>query len=228
MGVRRVARSPRRVSRTLGLDCRSRGPLGRRTLPKGVQLAWGPIGKSHTKMRGKEVRDSGRTRPLRPNLTTTNWNPQLATPSRSKECAYIHSLVPFSAYFYIQNTFNIATKTQREKLEATYPIGGCTLFPDKRVYHDEKSNFYFELMVNRIAVWASSMAKGETDELTPPMSSRFFDADQRVKNIPTSGTGIEGAPPPPLFLLLLPLLPPFPLPLPLPAHLFPNLFSPVF
>ncbi|KAJ7497586.1 hypothetical protein FB451DRAFT_238066 [Mycena latifolia] len=42
-------------------------------------------------------------------------------------------------------TFNKATKTEREKLEAEYPIGNCPLFPTLRIYHDPKTNYYFDL-----------------------------------------------------------------------------------
>jgi hypothetical protein len=101
-----------------------------------------------------------------------------------------------------QITFNKATKVERVLLEEEYPIGNHVQFSDKRVYRDTKTGFYFELNASHLGVWSAAMvclsihchilndyylthakAQKRTDEKTPPMDSRFFDAGQRLKNI---------------------------------------------
>ncbi|KAJ7079194.1 hypothetical protein C8R44DRAFT_754705 [Mycena epipterygia] len=81
-------------------------------------------------------------------------------------------------------TFNKATKSERAKLEETYPIGNYPNFPHLRVYFDPQTKFYYELNATRLGIWSSAMqAQKKTDEHTPP-ASKFFDADQRIKVIP--------------------------------------------
>ncbi|KAJ7921024.1 hypothetical protein B0H13DRAFT_2418679 [Mycena leptocephala] len=83
-----------------------------------------------------------------------------------------------------KETFNKATKEERAKLEEKYPIGRYPQFPDRRVYYDAETGFYFELNSTRIGVWSSAMSQGKTDENKPP-NSKFFDASQRIKVVPT-------------------------------------------
>jgi hypothetical protein len=95
-------------------------------------------------------------------------------------------------------------KTECAKLEEEYPIGNVPQFPDKRVFHDSKTGFYFDLNASRLGVWAAAMvhfsflipqdlsliclykAQGKTDVTTPPINSRFFDANQHIKIVPTT------------------------------------------
>ncbi|KAJ7861958.1 hypothetical protein B0H13DRAFT_2072311 [Mycena leptocephala] len=80
-----------------------------------------------------------------------------------------------------KESFNKATKEERTKLEEKYTIGNYPNFPDRRVYFDAQTGFYFELNASRLGIWASAM---ETDENKPP-TSKFFDANQRIKTIPS-------------------------------------------
>ncbi|KAJ7484886.1 hypothetical protein B0H11DRAFT_2231551 [Mycena galericulata] len=88
-----------------------------------------------------------------------------------------------------RTTFNDAIKTEKEKLEAEYPIGNNPLFPELRVYYDSKTKYYFDLTPTRMGVWASHMSQGKTDEKTAP-ASRLFDANQRIKNVPGEAPGL--------------------------------------
>ncbi|KAJ7905020.1 hypothetical protein B0H13DRAFT_2024068 [Mycena leptocephala] len=83
-----------------------------------------------------------------------------------------------------KESFNKATKEERMKLEEKYTIGNYPNFPDRRVYFDAQTGFYFELNASRLGIWASAMAQGTTDENKPP-TSKFFDANQRIKTIPS-------------------------------------------
>lgn len=51
--------------------------------------------------------------------------------------------------------------TKRKKAEAElhslYPVGRYPLFPDIRVWHDERMNTYYELTEMRVKVWANSI-----------------------------------------------------------------------
>ncbi|KAJ7482056.1 hypothetical protein B0H11DRAFT_2280179 [Mycena galericulata] len=93
-----------------------------------------------------------------------------------------------------RTTFNDAIKTEKEKLEAEYPIGNNPLFPELRVYYDPKTKYYFDLTPTRMGVWASHMSQGKTDEKTAPAyttpASRLFDANQRIKNVPGEAPGL--------------------------------------
>ncbi|KAK7059335.1 hypothetical protein R3P38DRAFT_3167664 [Favolaschia claudopus] len=83
-----------------------------------------------------------------------------------------------------QLAFNKATKTERATLEDTYPIGNFPAIDrNKGIYYDNDTKFYFELTPTRLGIWASAMAQKTTDEKRHPANSRFFDADQRIKNI---------------------------------------------
>ncbi|KAJ7483053.1 hypothetical protein B0H11DRAFT_1914790 [Mycena galericulata] len=86
-------------------------------------------------------------------------------------------------------SFNKATKEERDKLEAEYPIGNCALFPNLRIYHDTKTDYYFDLTSTRLGIWATGMSQNKADVKTPPPSC-FFDADQRIKNIPAAAPGL--------------------------------------
>ncbi|KAJ6587536.1 hypothetical protein DFH09DRAFT_1359243 [Mycena vulgaris] len=92
-----------------------------------------------------------------------------------------------------KNTFNKATRAERDILEDKYPIGNYPNFPQLRVYCDPTTKFYFELNSTRLDVWAAAMAKKETDENNPP-SSRFFDANQRIKIVPAAAAALAPNP----------------------------------
>ncbi|KAJ6594609.1 hypothetical protein B0H19DRAFT_1096196 [Mycena capillaripes] len=98
-----------------------------------------------------------------------------------------------------QQSFNKATKDERAILEDTYRIGNYPhIDPNKRIYHDAESGFYFELNDSRMGVWCSAMAQKKTDKHKPPLDSRFFDANQRIKNIgnaPAAPAPAVNAPP---------------------------------
>lgn len=66
-----------------------------------------------------------------------------------------HELSP--SHHYHQAVFNKATKEERAKLEKEYPIGKFPVFPEKRVYQDKSTGFYFELNASRMGVWAAAM-----------------------------------------------------------------------
>ncbi|KAJ6505756.1 hypothetical protein C8R47DRAFT_1066646 [Mycena vitilis] len=106
-----------------------------------------------------------------------------------------------------KNSFNKATKDERAVLETKYPVGNNANFPSLRVYQDPKTNFYFELNSIRLGLWASAIAQKKTDENTPP-SSRYFDADARIKVIPTLAAPAAPAAPAAGALPALPALPP--------------------
>ncbi|KAJ7939484.1 hypothetical protein B0H13DRAFT_2300762 [Mycena leptocephala] len=94
-----------------------------------------------------------------------------------------------------QISFNKATKTERALLEDTYPIGNYpAIDPNKRIYHDPKTNFYFDLNSSRTGVWSSATAQNKTDEMKPPLESRFFDAKQRMEigNTPPADFALPG------------------------------------
>ncbi|KAJ7906108.1 hypothetical protein B0H13DRAFT_2274196, partial [Mycena leptocephala] len=82
-----------------------------------------------------------------------------------------------------KESFNKATKEERTKLEEKYPIGKYPNFPDRRVYFDTQTGFYFELNATRLGIWSSAIAQGRADENKPPVS-QFFDEKQRIKAIP--------------------------------------------
>ncbi|KAJ6605436.1 hypothetical protein DFH09DRAFT_1067701 [Mycena vulgaris] len=87
-----------------------------------------------------------------------------------------------------KTTFNDAIKTEKEKLEAEYPIGNNPLFPELRVYYDPKTKYYFDLTPTKMGVWASHMLQGKAEVKTAP-ASRLFDANQRIKNVPGQAPG---------------------------------------
>ncbi|KAK7013597.1 hypothetical protein R3P38DRAFT_3576271 [Favolaschia claudopus] len=106
-------------------------------------------------------------------------------------------LEPTGSAFSVQQqqiSFNKATKTERTKLEETYPIGNFpAIDPNKRIWHDTDRGFYFDLNNSRLGVWASAMAQKKTDEKTPP-HSQFFDASNRMKKVGASNA--TAIPPP--------------------------------
>ncbi|KAJ7800230.1 hypothetical protein B0H14DRAFT_3885700 [Mycena olivaceomarginata] len=110
-------------------------------------------------------------------------------------------LEPASASSAIQEqklSFNKTTKEECERLENRYPIGQYPQFADKRVYFDSKTGFYFELNSTRLGVWAAALARGAVDvDETKPPNSNFFDANQRIKNIPAIATPIPAPAPAP-------------------------------
>lgn len=64
-----------------------------------------------------------------------------------------------------QATFNKATKTERQLLEDTYPIGNYpAIDPNKRIYHDTKTGFYFDLNATRMGVWASAAVRATIND----------------------------------------------------------------
>ncbi|KAJ7825653.1 hypothetical protein B0H14DRAFT_3468411 [Mycena olivaceomarginata] len=92
--------------------------------------------------------------------------------------------------------FMNTTKTERVTLEEAYPIGNYpALDPNKRIYHDTKTGFYFKLNSTRMGIWASAMAQKNTDEKQPPFDSRFFDAAQRMENVSNVPANVAVAPP---------------------------------
>ncbi|KAF8126675.1 hypothetical protein K438DRAFT_2001225 [Mycena galopus ATCC 62051] len=118
----------------------------------------------------------------------------------------LESVGPSDSIHQQQITFNKATKTERAVLEDKYPIGNHpAIDANKRIYHDIKTGYYFDLNVTRMGIWASAMAKKTTDENCPPMDSRFFDANQRIKNVSNNGPPIAHALP-----AVAPPLPPAP------------------
>ncbi|KAJ7898708.1 hypothetical protein B0H13DRAFT_2337359 [Mycena leptocephala] len=89
----------------------------------------------------------------------------------------LESSGPANSVYEQQISFNKATKTERALLEETYPIGNYpAIDPNKRIFHDPKTDFYFDLNSSRMG------AQKKTDEKRPPWESRFFDANQRIKN----------------------------------------------
>ncbi|KAK6991908.1 hypothetical protein R3P38DRAFT_2571689, partial [Favolaschia claudopus] len=106
-------------------------------------------------------------------------------------------LEPTGSAFSVQQqqiSFNKATKTERTKLEETYPIGNFpAIDPNKRIWHDTDRGFYFDLNNSRLGVWASAMAQKKTDEKTPP-HSQFFDASNRMKKV--GANNVPAIPPP--------------------------------
>ncbi|KAJ7615706.1 hypothetical protein DFH06DRAFT_1145747 [Mycena polygramma] len=108
---------------------------------------------------------------------------------------------PTDSILQQQGSFNKATKPERKLLEKTYPIGNHPhIDPEKRIYHDKDTGYYFDLNISRLGVWASAMAQKQTDEKTPPLDSRFFDARQRITKtrVNAAAPGPALAPPPPL------------------------------
>ncbi|KAJ7895733.1 hypothetical protein B0H13DRAFT_2034671 [Mycena leptocephala] len=111
-----------------------------------------------------------------------------------------------------KESFNKATKEERTKLEEKYTVGNYPNFPDRCVYFDAQTGFYFELNALRLRIWASVMAQGTTDENKPP-TSKFFDANQGIKTIPS-----VAVPAPAPAVLAPPALPPSaPVPAPNPV-----------
>ncbi|KAJ7705750.1 hypothetical protein B0H16DRAFT_1826467 [Mycena metata] len=120
----------------------------------------------------------------RPPSTSQNWSRfSLATPSKLK-------------------SFNKTTKDERAKLEDKYPIGNNPQHPGIRVYRDSKTGFCWDLTHTCLGIWSSQMAQGHTDENTPP-TSKFFDANQRIKTVTPPAVAAPpivaapAAPPPP-------------------------------
>ncbi|KAK6972246.1 hypothetical protein R3P38DRAFT_2934529 [Favolaschia claudopus] len=97
-------------------------------------------------------------------------------------------------------SFNNATRAERAKLEEAYPIGNDPRWPNLRIYQQPLTGFCFDLNKTRLDVWAASMSQNLTDHKTAP-ASRFFDAQQRIKNIPSMtiapAPAAGDAPPPP-------------------------------
>lgn len=50
-------------------------------------------------------------------------------------------------------------KTAQAQLEQAYPLGGCPLFPDRRVWHNKTNDMYFELTQIRIKYWAANIVR---------------------------------------------------------------------
>ncbi|KAJ7937638.1 hypothetical protein B0H13DRAFT_1852273 [Mycena leptocephala] len=91
----------------------------------------------------------------------------------------LESSGPANSVYEQQISFNKATKTERALLEETYPIDNYpAIDPNKRIFHDPKTDFYFDLNSSRMGVWCNAMASAKED----PWESRFFDANQRIKN----------------------------------------------
>ncbi|KAJ7791994.1 hypothetical protein B0H14DRAFT_2624500 [Mycena olivaceomarginata] len=60
----------------------------------------------------------------------------------------------------VQLSFNKATKEERAILEEKYPIGNHPdIDPNKRIYHDKKTGFYYDLNSTRMGVWSSAMVR---------------------------------------------------------------------
>ncbi|KAI5991326.1 hypothetical protein EDC04DRAFT_2911601 [Pisolithus marmoratus] len=74
-------------------------------------------------------------------------------------------------------------KPAQAQLEQTYPLGGCPLFPDRRVWHNKTNNTYFELTQIRIKYWAANIVSGKCDISAPPVSAHF--ADSNKLKVPT-------------------------------------------
>lgn len=96
---------------------------------------------------------------------------------------------------------SLQRKKAEIELERKYPIGGCPLFPLKRVWHNNKNDTYFELTPLRIKVWATAIvnfpsistssaehaprqAGNTADQSAPPTSIHF--ADDKKMKIPSS------------------------------------------
>ncbi|KAJ7920331.1 hypothetical protein B0H13DRAFT_1987146 [Mycena leptocephala] len=91
---------------------------------------------------------------------------------------------------------SVAQQKEHTKLEEKYTIGNYPNFPDRR------------LNALRLGIWASAMAQGTTDENKPP-TSKFFDANQCIKTIPS-----VAVPAPAPAVLAPPALPALPAPAP--------------
>ncbi|KAI6025367.1 hypothetical protein BKA83DRAFT_4163406 [Pisolithus microcarpus] len=74
-------------------------------------------------------------------------------------------------------------KAAQAEIERTYPVGGCALFPDKRVWHNKQNDTYFELSHVRTKYWAANIVAGRCDISAPPVSAHF--SDKSKLKIPT-------------------------------------------
>ena len=50
-------------------------------------------------------------------------------------------------------------KAAQAELEQAYPLGGCALFPNKRVWHNKTNDMYFELTQIRTKYWAANIVR---------------------------------------------------------------------
>ncbi|KAJ7483125.1 hypothetical protein B0H11DRAFT_1914864 [Mycena galericulata] len=79
---------------------------------------------------------------------------------------------------------NASNKEMNELLEA-YPIDNNSLFPGKRIYHNETG--YFDLTDIKLRVWAIAKTKGTATIHKPPASNHFF-KNQTIR--PTHPSGL--------------------------------------
>ncbi|KAG2150765.1 hypothetical protein DEU56DRAFT_962190 [Suillus clintonianus] len=132
------------------------------------------------------------------------------------------------------------------ELHSLYPVGRYLLFPDMRVWHDERMNTYFELTEMRVKVWANSIAAGRADTSAPPTTNHFtqklkvprpppdapistfgefYHHRQREQTLASEGAGQEPVPPQPTHgHVIPPCMPPHPHgpygpPFPGPSHI---------
>ncbi|KAJ7926487.1 hypothetical protein B0H13DRAFT_1862320 [Mycena leptocephala] len=120
--------------------------------------------------------------PAKPMEDETLWETN-GSPEPTFDYSELEPTLPSDSIFAQKENFNKATKDVRAKLEERYPIGKYPQFPDRRVYHDPKTGFYYELNSTRLGIWL------KVTQMKRHPVSKFFDANQRIKTIPTLPVG---------------------------------------
>ncbi|KAG2085193.1 uncharacterized protein F5147DRAFT_782153 [Suillus discolor] len=75
---------------------------------------------------------------------------------------------------YVERPFNfeeeagVASCTMKSLIDDIYP-----LFPNMHVWHDKRTDTYFELTEMCVKVWANSIAAGRADMSAPPTTNHF-------------------------------------------------------
>ncbi|KAJ6559664.1 hypothetical protein B0H19DRAFT_1145583 [Mycena capillaripes] len=125
--------------------------------------------------------------PVQPMEEEMPWVTAAATDEKPPRFDYteLEPSGPSDSILQQQQSFNKATKDERAILEDTYCIGNYPhIDPNKRIYHDPESGFYFELNNSRMAVWCSAMVRNNIlPRRKPPLDSHVFDSNQRIQNI---------------------------------------------
>ncbi|KAK6969285.1 hypothetical protein R3P38DRAFT_3229228 [Favolaschia claudopus] len=118
------------------------------------------------------------------------------TPTPTFDYSELKHAGPSDSVMEQKISFNNATRAERAKLEETYPIGNDPRWPTLRIYQQPLTGFCFDLNKTRLD------SQNLTDHKTAP-ASRFFDAQQRIKNISSApatlnntAAAVENAAPP--------------------------------
>lgn len=97
---------------------------------------------------------------------------------RPNSCVYPIKSIVNSYLLQWQNDMVQKVKDAQAEIERMYPAGGCLLFPDKRVWHNKRTDAYFELSQVRIKFWAASIVSAELGAFfmgSEPFPFRFQD-----------------------------------------------------